>query len=341
MNKILVVRTDRLGDVLMCLPTLNFLRTALPESTIHWHFAEDFVQTLNPFLESRKIQYKATQFWPELFRKEKYSALLMLLGEGEIARAAFWARVPVRLGQYSRPLSFVLFNAGIRQKRSQSEKSEGEYNLDLAKELCRRLTGQVPLTKLEPVCLPVDAAAQHGAESVLRSLDIEPNTRFVILHPGMAGSALNLSTEQYAAVAKEILRTEKLVLSVGPNETDQEMAAILKNQFPNLPTIERQPLHVLKEIFRSAAMVIAPSTGPIHLAHYVGTPTVGIYSPVRSHHPKRWAPWGGNAPTQVVFPDVECPGKTDCVGSSCKEFYCMENLAWSSLILKATNGLKA
>ncbi|NBT60032.1 hypothetical protein EBT16_14760, partial [bacterium] len=98
-------------------------------------------------------------------------------------------------------------------------------------------------------------------------------------NPGMAGSALNLSPEQYAEIIRKINAKTECLISVGPSKQDQIIWSYLKSEFPNLKKIEGLELGALKEVFRKSRMVIAPSTGPLHLAHLVGVPVVGLYSP--------------------------------------------------------------
>ena len=44
-----------------------------------------------------------------------------------------------------------------------------------------------------------------------------------------------------------------------------------------------------------ARSVVAPSTGVLHLAAALGVPAIGIYSPLKVEHPRRWAPRGPRA----------------------------------------------
>jgi ADP-heptose:LPS heptosyltransferase len=58
--------------------------------------------------------------------------------------------------------------------------------------------------------------------------------------------------------------------------------------------------------------VIAPSTGVLHLAASLGTVSVGIYSPRRVEHPRRWGPKGIHtvylvpqvAETDMISPEI-------------------------------------
>ena len=154
----------------------------------------------------------------------------------------------------------------------------------------------------------------------------------MVVHPGMSGSALNLSVSQYAEIIRVLQKQGPVLLSQGPASLDQEIVRQLKLDFPEIPVIKGVSLRVLAEVFRLANLVIAPSTGPIHLAHYVGTRTLGLYSPVRSHSPSRWAPWGGSGESETLTPEVDCPGRRDCLGPRCEVYNCMEWTSWAKIL---------
>jgi ADP-heptose:LPS heptosyltransferase len=130
----------------------------------------------------------------------------------------------------------------------------------------------------------------------------------------------------------------RIVLSEGPAERDRALVAALRPW----PVIRGLDLAALGEVFRGASLVVAPSTGPLHLAHFVGTATLGIYSPVRTQRARRWAPWGGAGRSLIWAPDVDCPGMRDCRGAKCEHFSCLEVMARGglpSVLADALNGV--
>ena len=78
-------------------------------------------------------------------------------------------------------------------------------------------------------------------------------------------------------------------------------------------------------LIATADALVAPSTGPLHLAAALGVPLAGIYSPVRVHHPTRWGPLG---PGRIIIfmPKAECPGVYDCLEERCPHFPCMNTV---------------
>jgi len=65
-KRILVTRTDRLGDVLMSLPALVALQAALPEVAIDFLVRPQYAELLTPFLREREIRALAfDRQWPD------------------------------------------------------------------------------------------------------------------------------------------------------------------------------------------------------------------------------------------------------------------------------------
>jgi len=46
----------------------------------------------------------------------------------------------------------------------------------------------------------------------------------------------------------------------------------------------------LAALFACANVVVSNSTGPLHMAVALDVPTVSIYSPLATCHPRRWGP---------------------------------------------------
>jgi ADP-heptose:LPS heptosyltransferase len=63
-------------------------------------------------------------------------------------------------------------------------------------------------------------------------------------------------------------------------------------------------LQDLIHFLETADALVAPSTGPLHLAAAMGLRTVGLYVPRRPMHPGRWAPLGQDI--RVLTGVAEC-----------------------------------
>ena len=99
----------------------------------------------------------------------------------------FKARIPVRSGVRSQWHSFVFLNQGLRQKRSQATQHELQYNLDLV----------LQTLSLKPTRESLFFEIAKPAElNILEKYSLQPES-YIVVHPGMMGSALNWKQSQY------------------------------------------------------------------------------------------------------------------------------------------------
>lgn len=330
--RILIVRSDRLGDALLALPCTLFLRKSLPEADIDFLCSSVAKPAVKPWLLSHRINCVTHVVPGEL--RGVYDAILFLHLDSALLLNAWKEWVRLRVGVYSKPLSYFFLNAGLLQHRSRGALNEGQYNVDLAAHLLRKL-GLVDVGSQkwdEKIVLPINRWESEKVLTVLRKAGIVEN--FHVVHPGTGGSALNHTIDGYekliASLFKEGIR---VIVSQGPAPMDATYANELKRRLPSLVVMQELSLTETMELFRMAETVTAPSTGPLHLAHYVGTTCIGIYSPLKSQHWKRWAPWGGAGAVRVCSPDVKCPAHSRCRGVKCREYFCLDQLSPHRLIL--------
>lgn len=321
---ILVSRTDRLGDVLLSLPSLLYLRQNHRDEPIYFLVSETYRALLNSWCQNQKIQIIEKS---EL-EKVNPRVAIFLHYESNVVKAVKKKKVPIRIGPYSKINSFFLLNRGLLQRRSLSKRNEAEYCLDLAK----LATPFASVVNLPSLILPVHPEGETRAKNLLKDLRIHRG--FFVVHPGMGGSALNLPIEKYALILNRIREkhpTHSILLSSGNSFLDQSYKDALAKSCPFLVLLPTQDLVTLGEIFRLSQGVLAPSTGPLHLAHLVGVPTHGFYSPVRTHLAARWKPFGGLIPPSIYSPNVHCPAKGNCKYERCSYYNCMETTDWLGL----------
>lgn len=334
--KILVGRTDNLGDLILSLPALSLLKKNLAGAQVFLLAKRPLLVLLESFLKEENIHPVGLE--SEEWKNQKWDVFLSLFSKPKEAFHFFRQGVPQRIGNYNHLWSPLFLNRGIRQKKSLGLKSEADYSMELVEVLLKDF-GIFDFQQPGPLYLPIEPKEASEAQLAIEASGLVPEEPFYILHPGMAGSALNLTNDQYVEIIKRLSEKSKVLISVGPHQRDQEMWRDLSLSIPDLRKVEGVTLKVLKEVFRKSKAVIAPSTGPLHLAHAVGVPTIGLYSPVRSHHPNRWSPKGGRVKPVILVPQVSCPAQTECWGARCSEFNCFEKQSWAALILKAVNGL--
>lgn len=244
----------------------------------------------------------------------------------------FYFRIRIRVGVLSQWHSFLFLNHGLRQKRSKADFHEADYNYELVDYLAQKLkTGKAsrrtPLLKA-----PVLKLEAGQNDILLHKWHLKAKSYFII-HPGMAGSSLNWPQENYIQFVQafhSLYPDTKIVMTGTSNDAEYLDEIIFrfksKDFFINLQG--KVNSFELLSLLESSLGILAPSTGVLHLAASLGTPSFGIFSPIKVQRPTRWAPRGSH--TKTYMPSVNCPAAMECLGAQCPEFNCMAQLDFFS-----------
>jgi len=218
--------------------------------------------------------------------------------------AAWLAGIPIRVGTAYRWYGYFL-NRRVKVHRSLCDRHEVEYNLDLVKPL-----GVEHFAK--KIQFPLSEGDKDFARDLLREKGIAPGTPYIVIHPGHRGSALNWSVEKYAELTGRLCQRTDLRVVLTAGETETELIGRLTACLPPLPVAQKPVLLIgectlkqLTAVYERAECFISGSTGPMHLAAAVGTPTVSLFCPIPDTTPVRWGPWG-NVSTILMPKNLKC-----------------------------------
>jgi ADP-heptose:LPS heptosyltransferase len=157
---------------------------------------------------------------------------------------------------------------------------------------------------------------------LFEKFEIKPKEYFIV-HPGMAGSALNWPQSHYSILIEKLINLHPVVIT--GTAGDDPFLNVLRPQWEKHPNVRwlqnKLSLSELLGLVKSAKGVIAPSTGVLHMAASLGVPCVGIYSPIIAHHPRRWGPRGSLA--NFVTPKEDVPLEN-----------CMDTIKVNEVLLK-------
>jgi heptosyltransferase I len=310
MADIVLVRMDKIGDLVLSLTADE--HPALAGRQVEWLVSKGLKVVADHAEPPRSAQEFRRRFSPIEFirlmrwlRQARPQTMVFLHNPWWVTCAAWWAGVPERIGRLSQWHSFLFLNLGVRQKRSLSDRHESDYNFDLLEMGFRRLGLQASSDLNSVKNHFLQLRAPHTG--FLQKLGLQTGA-YRVVHPGMAGSALNWPQDHYRTLI-ENLASEGPVVVTG-TQMDQkflEPLADLQSRSQIHWLAEKLSLSQLLEVLAGAKSVVAPSTGVVHLAASLGRPVVGLYSPVKVQHPTRWGPKGRNVTT--LKPDSEVEGK--------------------------------
>ncbi|HWR82803.1 MAG TPA: glycosyltransferase family 9 protein [Candidatus Deferrimicrobium sp.] len=308
-DRILVSRSDRLGDLILALPLVETLKVRYPECSI------EVMASLyaSPILEhNRRIDYIFRvqndqlaidrPYKKDLLRRiaqRRYQAVIAVYPEKRICQLYYKVGIPIRIGTAGRFHS-VFFNYHVMHSRKSNVKHEYEYNQDFLQFFREGETVSTPRVYLQPK--EIDFAAR-----ILEHAGVTGS--FVVIHPGSGGSAERWPLERFVRL-DETLTSRGLTVVISGSEREGEMIdAISARTGVRVNKITGQTdLRTLAAVLSLATVVVANSTGPLHLATAVDTKVVGLYSGKAVMSPRRWGPLGDDhrvlQPTRVR---CQCP----------------------------------
>ena len=201
-KRILVSRTDKIGDLILSIPSFFMLKKMYPNTelvVIVRKYNVDIVKNL-PYIDRIVIIDEYTK--TELIKKIAYfkaDVFIALYNDRYVASLARASKAKIRIGPISKLNSFFTYNRGVLQKRSLSIKNEGQYNLDLVSKLDRKRFAI--LYELNTKLILTDEN-KKVADIYFKENSIQG--KCLIVNPFIGGSAKNITDEQYVSILKKV-----------------------------------------------------------------------------------------------------------------------------------------
>lgn len=325
-KRVLAVRLDNIGDVVMLGPALRTLHEALPgvHITLMASPAGSQVAPLLPWVDDvltqRVVWQDASGAMPldpqrelELvatLREGRYDAALVFTSFSQSpyppAYACYLAGIPIRVGQSKEFGGSLLTH---RAKPLPDSAHQAERNLFLLESAGFEVTRR----DLE---LRVPAAVQERVDHLLHSIGIAPHLPFAVLAPGASCPARMYDPRRFAQVARLLVQEARLPVVVVGSERERELIAPIVEQGISgiAPVVGQTTIPELAGIIRRAALVVANDSGPMHMADAFRRPMVILYSGTELE--SQWGPRA--APTRLLRRPTPC--------SPCYNFTCPYNM---------------
>lgn len=322
-----MVRTDRLGDVILTLPVVSRLRAHLPHARLTMllrRYTGEIVQgntDLDEILWYDEHQ-RPVGFLTMLgrLRRKRFDAAIVVRPRFRVALLLACAGIPIRVGTGFRYYS-LLFTHRVMEHRRFAEKHEAEYNLGLLQAL------GIPLDTPE-LRFPIRIAPEEreAMEERLEALGAFSSHRRVVLHPGSGGSARDWPPAHFAELAHRLQQRGDLqVLVTGTLAERQLVEEVVRRAGPPALGLAGQcTIRELAAVLAGAVLFVSNSTGPLHLAAALGVPVLGFYPTIPAMSARRWGPHTSHA---VVLEAPVLPHCPVCSGTGTGQCLCMEAIS--------------
>jgi len=335
-NKIIISRTDSIGDVILTLPVAGVLKKFNPNVEIFFlgkKYTRDVVEStihVDFFLDWDDIQKKGRPEQIRIFEGLHADAIIHVFPVKEIAHLAKKANIPLRFGTTGRLFHYCNCNKLIPISRKRSDLHEAQLNL----KLIAKITGKNNYS-LDEIPDYYGLSKIESISSDFKKL-IRKDKFNLILHPKSKGSAREWGLDNFARLI-EILPKDKFEIFISGTKADGEL---IKNdildKYPDVTDLTgKLTLKQLIGFTKETDGMVAASTGPLHIAAALGKHALGIYPPIKPMHPGRWAPLGKNA--DYLVSNKACNNCRNLNNCECIENIKPENIL-SKLISLLNNG---
>lgn len=290
-KRILWMRPDYLGDVILSLPTLKVLKKYFPNAEIDAVVLNSSSAILKnnseishvwkiDFADFAAIPTPRRQFkrMTQKMKERHYDLALDFLGSDSVRQLAYQLQIPCRAGfseyadeEFSTDCSYMLTHS---VRFSRSFKHDSQKRLDLL----RGIGFAAPEIGPE---INVTSESRNLVEKKIKNMGI--SKPFAVIHPCTSSVTRNWSIERFARVADYLAQNCPFeVLFTGTSADSayiEEIIQCTRHKKDMFNGAEKFKIEELSALFKEAQLMVTVDTGPMHIAAAVQTPIVALILP--------------------------------------------------------------
>ncbi len=329
-RNILIVRTDRIGDVVLTTPAVKTLRQTYPAARISILVApatQDLVAG-NPYLsdilvdDRRGAHRGIAGFWRLVtaLRQKKFDLAIVFHTKKRTNFLCWAAGIPRRTGYKNNKFGFLL-NDSLPDERQWGRQHEAQYCLDVLRHL--GISGNEIFDKsvvdlVEDLYVPVPADAWAWVERFCQEHHITNEDRLIAIHPGASDPAKRWSEKKFSELIDQLAdRYQMKIVLIGAAQITNVARQIISTVHTSVFDLTGQTtVGQLAGVLTRCDLLVSNDSGPVHIAAGVKTPCVSIFTRNQPGiNPQRWQPLGKFSRV------VSVPAAKSCHqdGSECSE----------------------
>ena len=289
-KRLVITRTDNLGDVILTLPLAGYLKSVVPDLKITFigrRYTQPIISSsvfVDQFLDRDEVIKD-----PNLLAMTRADTIIFVFPDKQLAKISKQVGIKRRVSTAHRWYNWLYCNHLVDFSRLRSNLHESQLNFKLLKPF--KLNGEISINELIPF---------YGLQaSEMDFSTLLQNDKFnLIVHPKSKGHGREWGLENYFQLAKQLSQDGVAIFITGLKEEE----TLIQNEMPQLLTtpgvtnlMGKLNLNELTSFINKADGLVASGTGVLHLASALGKYAVGLYPPIKPIHPGRWGPIGKRA----------------------------------------------
>jgi len=335
-KKILVIRTDGLGDVVMSTPAFRALREFFPYSNITLltaSWSKELVETIPGFdeiiyFDAPWIVKKSKRKWIRLFetikalRRKYFDLAIDLRGDFRNNIVMYLCGIKCRMGFNITGCEFFLTHI--------VPCGENHHPVNLMFSLIRYLNPEE--SKKYTLSLWITEEDRRFANTLLTEHNLSDKHSVIVIHPGAKWSGRHWVPERYGQIADRLIKEykAKVILAGGP--ADFGMTKQILSSMTQRPIMAGESsLRQFCALLEKSDLFIGADSGPMHMATAMGTRVIALFGPAR---PEAVGPYGDGHIIVTKQDNYSC---SPCSQKVCKrpDYSCMEAItvedAWKAV----------
>lgn len=310
---IIISRTDSIGDVVLTLPMAGIIKQFIPQSKIIFlgrNYTRDVIalsEHVDEFVSYDDILKLNINEQIVAFKKLNTTHIIHVFPVKEIAHLAKKAGISNRIGTTNRLWHWFTCNVRIKLSRKNSDLHEAQLNTKLLSPL-----GINKEFSVEELANNYGFTKVPALEKVYTDL-IDTSKTNIILHPKSKGSAREWGLDNFSRLISELDKTTHTIYISGTQQEGELVKDLIAKHPDVINLTGKLSLQQFIAFINHCDVLIAASTGPLHIASALGKKAIGLFAPMRPIHPGRWKPIGAKANYLVLNKDCsDCRKTMDC-----------------------------
>lgn len=321
-DRILLVRTSAMGDIVHCLPFLSALRRLVPGAKIGWVIEKVWAPILENHADIDRLIPVRTKAWRRKpwsspIRSEIRESLMQIRDfRADLAFDLMGNHKGGFLARASRAPRIVGAPAGCRRERSSARwmkqtvdpsimKQAGPHAVDQAMALLSAVAGFGSSTETRKAAVDFEGTKLLNRRPAEADRFFELQRRagkpLVLIQSGAGWTNKIYPLPWWAEVARGLDQEGFDVWLPGAPGEFHLAQTIVELSNGAARTVDATDFNLLAALIRGADLFMGGDTGPVHLAHALGTPVLSIIGPT---DPARNGPY--EALDQVLFHRLPC-----------------------------------
>ncbi len=292
-RRILMIRTDLMGDVVLSLPAVHALHRAYPEAAIDMLVLPpnvgiikhdptiSHIVTYDPNIWRRPNAFLSLTSYQKFLglihdlRVTHYDLCLSLAGDWASV-FAFLSRARRRVGYRGEAYPFFMTDP-VPGRRYRTRQHEVDYIAGLA-----RAAGAIIEGEQRMPALSVSEQVREEVRALLASNGVKEDTLLIAAHAGATnGLAKRWPIPHWARLADQLIEElgATMVMTGAAGDAEMVDAVVARMHKKPLNLVGKTNVPQLVALLERCNLVISGDSGPLHIAGAVGTPVVAIHGP--------------------------------------------------------------